>query len=77
MPYKTLKDLPESIKHTLPHHAQEIYMAAYNNAHSQYFKKEARRDPEDSLEEICHKVAWSAVKAKYHKTKDEKWVSID
>ena len=77
MPYKTIKDLLDSIQHTLPHHAQEIYLAAYNNARSQYFRKEKRRDPQDSLEEICHKVAWTAVKDKYHKDTTGKWVSND
>ncbi len=75
MPYKTIQDLPASVKNVLPHHAQEIYLAAYNNAHSQYFKKETRRDPKDSLEEICHKVAWTAVKDKYHKSDKGKWTS--
>ena len=77
MPYKKTKELPEGLKHTLPQHAQEIYMAAYNSAHAQYFKKEARRDPDDSLEEVCHKVAWAAVKEKYHKTDNERWVLKD
>ncbi|HCI48274.1 MAG: cation transport regulator [Alphaproteobacteria bacterium RIFCSPLOWO2_01_FULL_45_8] len=74
MPYKTIKDLPEGVQHVLPHHAQEIYRAAYNNAHSQYFKKDTRRDPEDSLEEICHRVAWGAVKVVYRKNAQGKWV---
>lgn len=74
MPYKTVHDLPDSVKHVLPHHAQEIYLAAYNSAHHQYFKKEDRRDPQDSLEEICHKVAWTAVKDKYHKNAKGDWV---
>lgn len=75
MPYETTKDLPDSVKHVLPPHAQEIYLAAYNNAHSQYFKKDARRDPQNSLEEICHKIAWTAVKNKYHPDLQGKWVA--
>lgn len=29
MPYKTKSDLPESVKHVLPSHAQDIYKEAY------------------------------------------------
>ena len=32
MPYKTLSDLPESVRKHLPKHAQEIYLEAFNNA---------------------------------------------
>lgn len=41
MPYKTPGELPESVREHLPGHAQEIYLAAFNNAWEQY------RDPED------------------------------
>jgi cation transport regulator len=42
MPYDKLGDLPESVSDNLPHHAQEIYQAAYNNAWDQYDHDEAR-----------------------------------
>ncbi len=29
MPYKTKSDLPESVKHVLPSHAQDIYKEAF------------------------------------------------
>jgi hypothetical protein len=32
MPYDNLKDLPKSVRHVLPKHAQEIYLAAFNRA---------------------------------------------
>ncbi|VDZ00896.1 Cation transport regulator [Escherichia coli] len=32
MPYKTKSDLPESVKHVLPSHAQDIYKEAFNSA---------------------------------------------
>ena len=70
MPYKNLSDLPESVKANLPKHAQEIYLAAYNNAWDQYRKAEDRRD-EASREETAHKVAWAAVKQQYEKKGDE------
>lgn len=57
----------------LPAHAQEIYLASYNNAYSEYHLKKKRRDPSEDLESICHKVAWTAVKKKYHKDKDGNW----
>lgn len=31
MPYKTKSDLPESVKHVLPSHAQDIYKEAFNS----------------------------------------------
>jgi cation transport regulator len=70
MPYENLSDLPESVKANLPKHAQEIYLAAYNNAWEQYRKPEDRRD-EASREETAHKVAWAAVKQQYEKKGDE------
>lgn len=71
MPYKTVSALPDSVREHLPRHAQEIYLAAFNNAWEQY------RDPEDRRgkaprEEVAHKVAWAAVKQQYEK-KDDKW----
>lgn len=71
MPYTDLSSLPESVRNNLPRHAQEIYLAAFNNAWEEY------RDPEDrrgkaSREEVAHKVAWAAVKQQYENTGD-KW----
>lgn len=76
MPYASIKDLPNSVQHVLPAHAQEIYRASYNNAHKEYHLKKNRKDPHDNLEEICHKVAWSAVKHKYYKDSEGRWVAI-
>ncbi len=39
MPYKTKSDLPESVKHVLPSHAQDIYKEAFNSAWDQYKDK--------------------------------------
>lgn len=74
MPYHSIDDLPGSVRNVLPKHAQEIYRSSFNNAHKEYFSKKNRRNPEEDLDSVCHKVAWSAVKAKYHKDKDENWV---
>ena len=71
MPYNDLQDLPDSVKNVLPRHAQEIYLAAFNNAWDEYKKSKDRRD-DDSREEVAHKVAWSAVKQKYEK-KEDRW----
>ena len=75
MPYKTITDLPDNIINNLPTHAQEIYLAAFNNAWEEY-KSPTSRKTEESHEEIAHKVAWSAVKKKYHKVGD-KWIKKD
>lgn len=75
MPYKDLDDLPDQVTNNLPKHAQEIYLAAYNNAWDEYKKPEDRAD-DASREETSHKVAWAAVKKKYEKGKDDKWHPI-
>lgn len=61
MPYKSNKELPDSVKNSLPQGAQTIYRKAFNNADEQYD------------EVTAHKVAWSAVKKSYKKRGDE-WV---
>ena len=60
MPYASNANLPDSIRHALPPHAQDIYRAAFNNSFVSY-KRSARR------EEIAHRVAWAAVKKRYVK----------
>ena len=66
MPYREISDLPDSVKNHLPTHAQEIYLAAFNNAWEEYASREDR-------EIVAHKVAWSAVKKRYVKIEKE-WV---
>lgn len=74
MPYNTNQELPEPVKNHLPRHAQDIYRAAFNHAYEEYQNSEKRYDPEESLEEVSHRVAWAAVKAKYEKGGDGNWV---
>ncbi len=62
MPYQQIEDLPDSVKSHLPKHAQEIFLAAFNNALKEYDE-----------EETAFKVAWSAVKRDYEKGDDGKW----
>jgi cation transport regulator len=57
MPYESTSDLPKGVRDNLPDHAQEIYVAAFNNAWEEYGKDEER----------AHRVAWSAVKETYEK----------
>ena len=72
MPYRTKKNLPDSVQHVLPAHAQEIYKEAFNSAWEQYKDKASRHD-DASREETAHKVAWAAVKKEYAKGEDDKW----
>ncbi len=72
MPYKTNKDLPDSVKEHLPHHAQDIYRETFNNAWQEY-RNPQKRYRGGSQEEVSHRVAWSAVKKKYYK-KNSHWV---
>jgi cation transport regulator len=66
MPYDNIDGLPEQVKNVLPTHAQEIYLATFNNAWDEYKNPEDRRE-DDSRETTAHKVAWAAVKQKYKK----------
>lgn len=72
MPYKKLRELPDSVKNNVPKHAQEIYKEAYNSACKEYADPKDREDS-STREETSHKVAWSAVKKSYKKEGD-KWV---
>lgn len=74
MPYKTNQDLPESIRHVLPAHAQDIYREVFNHAWQTYANPQDRRD-DATQEETARKVAWAAVKKKYQKA-GEAWVAI-
>lgn len=72
MPYQSRSDLPESVKHVLPIHAQDIYKEAFNNAWDEYKNSSERRGDADR-EETAHRVAWSAVKKSYEKGDDGNW----
>ena len=63
MPYRSTRELPDSVRDNLPDHAQDIYKEAFNSAWDQY----------DHDEETAHKVAWSAVKNDYEKGDDGTW----
>ncbi|MEZ4711796.1 MAG: putative cation transport regulator ChaB [Caldilineaceae bacterium] len=76
MPYHSVAELPDSVKDNLPKHAQEIYKEAYNSAWDEYKDPEDRRG-DAAREETAHRVAWAAVKQKYEKNDDGKWVSKD
>lgn len=73
MPYAKISELPEQVKNVLPHHGQEIYLSAYNNAWDEYKQAKDRKE-DSSREETAHKVAWSAVKSKYKKNSQGEWV---
>jgi cation transport regulator len=60
MPYADISDLPASVRSHLPVHAQEIYLAAFNNAWEEYAGRADR-------EAVAHRVAWAAVKKQYVK----------
>ena len=70
MPYASVNDLPASVRAHLPLHAQEIYLAAFNNAWTEYQDRGTERG-----EEIAHRVAWTAVKRKYQKAGD-RWIPL-
>lgn len=75
MPYTSVDQLPESVKNSLPKHAQDIYRSAFNSAWSEYGPGHAteRRNPKDDPEEVAHRVAWAAVKKKYKRIEEGAW----
>lgn len=72
MPYSKISELPVSVKNVLPAHAQDIYKETFNNAYNEY-KDPSKRRGDTNREETAHRVAWKAVKSKYHKGSDNKW----
>lgn len=75
MPYQTNSDLPDSVQRALTSHAQDIYREAFNHAFQTYKDPKSRQNPQAALEKVAHKVAWSAVKKKYHKVAGQ-WQEI-
>lgn len=63
MPYDNLTDLPDSVKDSLPKHAQGIFKEAFNSASEQY-----------DNESRWFATAWAAVENVYHKNDDGNWV---
>ena len=72
MTYQTRNDLPDSVRHVLPEHAQDIFNEAFNSAIKEYQDPKKRRD-NSSPEQIAFRVAWSAVEKVYHKDANGKW----
>jgi cation transport regulator len=69
LPYASIADLPPPVQSHLPLHAQEIYLAAFNNAWTEYQSRGVEQP-----EQTAHRVAWAAVKRKYRKS-GERWIS--
>ena len=72
MPYTKKEELPDQVRKNLPMEAQEIYLKAYNSALDQY-NDPNKRMGNNPPEETASKVAWSAVKQRFHKTKEGMW----
>ena len=64
MPYASVSELPASIRDALPAHGQTIFLSAFNSAYKEYDGDEAK----------VNAIAWSAVKQKYEKNDEGKWV---
>ena len=70
MPYASTLDLPPSVRHSLPQHAQEIFLSAFNHAFAAHVG-----DPRQ--EEAAFRIAWAAVKKSYVKEPSGEWVPRD
>lgn len=66
MPYANNIELPPSIRHSLPNHAQDIYRAAFNHAFTAHAS-----DPRRG--EAARRIAWAAVKRSHVKISN-RWV---
>ena len=64
MPYKKNSQLPKPVRHVLPEGAQTIFRNAFNASHKKYGEIRA------------FKISWAAVKKKYKKNEEGKWVRI-
>jgi cation transport regulator len=74
VPYKSINELPESVRNVLPEHALNVYKEAFNSAYDEYAKPSERHGSADR-EETAHKVAWAAVKkAGYEKSEGGGWL---
>ncbi len=60
MPYASPDDLPAPVRKTLPEHAQEIFVAAFNSAYAEHHA---------GGEVTAFKIAWGAVKKSIKNTK--------
>jgi cation transport regulator len=61
MPYASLTELPPAVR-KLPHHAQEIFRAAFNAAWQTYADRGVAKP-----DETAFRVAWAAVKKQFRK----------
>lgn len=66
MPYAAVTDLPASVREALPAHGQSIFLSAFNAAFKEYNGDEAK----------ANATAWTAVKTKYRKDDEGKWVPV-
>ena len=62
MPFEAVKQLPVTIRDTLPDQAQEIYRKAYNQAWEEYDKEDHRGLNQQGL---AHQRGWTAVQHEY------------
>jgi Putative cation transport regulator len=55
------------VRDLLPEHDRDIYREAFNSAREQYADPSERQNPEESREEVAHKVTRAAVERVYEK----------
>jgi len=61
------------VRDLLPEHDRDIYREAFNSAREQYADPSERQNPEESREEVAHKVARAAVERVYEKGPGGEW----
>jgi cation transport regulator len=64
MPYAVADALPPGVRNHLPPHAQEIFLAAFNNAWDEYGGDKGR----------AFRVAWAAAVKRQYRKRGDFWV---
>jgi cation transport regulator len=62
MEYKTIEDLPDTLKESLPNEAQNIYIKAFKNAWDNY---EERQGGDMDRESVAHRQAMKKVRDEF------------
>lgn len=72
MTYKSLNELPRDIREKLPHEAQEMYMAVYNENYAKLHAMDEVGNP-DELSVQADAAARAAVQMEYTQGEDRQW----
>lgn len=73
---RSSRDMPSSLEGVLPQHALKVYYKTFHNTYRLYHETEDTIEPE-KIEHTARRVAWSAVKKKFHKSAKGRWKKMN